>query len=387
MKYLYDALASEPWALQPEKLPVYAAIAKRENEAPEAVAAKLGRPLQNTRTVEMRGNAALIPVTGPIFRYANMFTQVSGATSLDILAKDFSAALEDPSIKSIVLNIDSPGGQAAGIAEFAQMVRAANKPVTAYVDGIAASAAYWIAAAANEVVISKTAMVGSIGAVIAIDTSKPTGTVEIVSSQSPNKRPDVTTDIGRAQIQARIDALAEVFIDDVAAYRGVSVDTVLADFGGGDILLGAAAVAARMADRISTLEEVLKSATGNPTMTTTNTATMNTAIQPADFETVVKQDWLADASLRREFLGFENYLNYRRATASSSVRILGGNENSAPAKMAINPGDDIDAIAKQEWSADPQLHAEFLDQFELYAAYRRAEAKSMIRVRSGRVNK
>lgn len=263
----FDLVASMPWAITPEMLGVISDIARRDNEPIEALEAKLGRPLQNTRTVSVRNGVAIVPVTGPVFRYANLFTRISGATSLDVLAQDFNAALDDPLVSSIVLNIDSPGGQANGIAEFAAMVRNSSKPVTAYVDGSAASAAYWIAAAAGDVVMSKTALVGSIGAVITVDPKSREGQLEIVSSQSPNKRPDLTTDAGRAQIQRMIDALAQVFIEDVAAYRGVSVETVLSDFGQGDVFIGAAAVERGMADRIGTLEEVIAELSGGKVKT------------------------------------------------------------------------------------------------------------------------
>lgn len=254
----FDLVAAQPWAMTPAMLETISSIARRENESPEAVEARLGRPLQNTRTVSMRGDVAVVPVSGPMLRYANMFSRVSGATSLEQLAQDFTAAVDDPAVRAIVLNFDSPGGQASGIAEFAQMVRAAAKPVVAYVDGSAASAAYWIASAADEIVISKTGEVGSIGAVVAIDTGKKSsGAIEIVSSQSPKKRVDVTTDEGRSLIQARIDAFAQVFIEDVARYRGVDVATVLEKFGQGDMRMGESAVTLGMADRVGTLEEVI----------------------------------------------------------------------------------------------------------------------------------
>lgn len=257
---LLDVLSS-PWAILPESLLEIQAICARHATGIKAdIAAletRLGRPLQNTRAVTMRGATALIPITGPVFRYANLFTEVSGATSLAVLASDFAAADANPAVREIVLIIDSPGGQANGIAEFAQLVRTASKPVTAYIDNTAASAGYWIASAASKIVMAKTAMVGSIGAVITIDARKTDGQVEIISSQSPNKRADVTTDAGRAQIQTLIDGLAQVFIEDVAAYRHVSVDTVLDKFGAGGMKLAKEAVALGMADRIGTLETLL----------------------------------------------------------------------------------------------------------------------------------
>lgn len=273
----FDLVAEVPWAIQPAMLQTIAAIARRDGESVEAVEARLGRPLQNARSVSVRNGVAVVPVTGPVFRYANLFTSISGATSLDVLARDFTAAIDDIQVKSIVLTIDSPGGQANGIAELAQMISRSSKPVVAYVDGIAASAAYWLASAAGEIVLSKTAEVGSIGAVVAIDAARSKGgPIEIVSGQSPKKRPDITTDDGRAQIQARVDRLAQVFIDDVAQYRGVTVDKVLADFGQGDVRMGSDAVALGMADRISTLEEVIAELAGKQRSSSTPaTPTLN----------------------------------------------------------------------------------------------------------------
>ncbi|MFM2126256.1 MAG: hypothetical protein RL328_2707, partial [Acidobacteriota bacterium] len=260
----FDLVASTPWAITPDMLETISAIARRENDPIEAVEARLGRPLQNTRAVTMRGNTAVIPITGPIFRYANLFTQISGATSLEVLAQDFTSALDNPQVENIVLNIDSPGGQATGISDFAAMVRASSKPVTAFIDGQAASAAYWIAAAAGDVVISKTAIAGNVGAVLSASVSRDQNRVEIVSSQSPNKRPDITTDQGRAQIQAVIDDLAQVFIDDVAAYRGMTAEAVIKDWNGGDVFTGEKAVALNLADRVGTFEEVIAGLSGKP---------------------------------------------------------------------------------------------------------------------------
>lgn len=259
--HAFDVIASQPWAIEPEMLNTIAAIARREGEGVEAVEAKLGRPLQNTRKVSMRGSVAVIPLTGPIFRYANLMTELSGATSLEVFARDFNAALDDPAVSAIVLDINSPGGQATGIADVAAMIRGAGKPVTAFVES-AASAAYWLASAAGSVVISKTGLAGNVGAVLGMTVSKDPNRVEIVSSQSPNKRPDVTTDAGRAQLQGLVDALAQVFIEDVAAHRGLTAEAVISDFGGGAVLVGERAVAAGMVDRIGTLEDVIAGLAG-----------------------------------------------------------------------------------------------------------------------------
>jgi len=266
----YNIVASRPWYIQREALETILAIADRQGDV-DALQTRLGRPLDNTRAVTMRSGVAVIPVAGPIMRYANLFTQISGATSTQELATDIQTALDNPYVRGIVLEIDSPGGEATGISELARTIAAARavKPIVAYVGGTGASAAYWIASAAGEVVIDDTAVLGSIGVVMSyLDTSKrdekaDVRRVEIVSSQSPDKRIDPNTETGRAKVQATVDALAGVFVDAVAANRGVTADTVMRDFGQGGVLVGTAAVAAGMADRIGSLESVIAQLAGN----------------------------------------------------------------------------------------------------------------------------
>lgn len=260
----FNLAAGSPWAILPEKLELILEVAARTREERaeldlEAVAAKLGRPLDNTRSVTVRDGVAVIPVEGPIFGKANLFTRISGATSIQELATDLRTALDSVSIRAILLDIDSPGGEVAGTAELAQMIRqcAERKPTLAYVSDYGCSAAYWLASAAGEVVLASTAQVGSIGVVGAYRTGKDSNRVELVSSQSPNKRPDPATESGKAQLQTLIDDIAGVFVADVAGYRGVSEEKVLADFGAGGCFIGASAVEAGLADGVGTFEECL----------------------------------------------------------------------------------------------------------------------------------
>lgn len=256
-----NAMLSEPWLILPDRLEQLAQVALRLNEAPEAVAAKLGRPLDNTRAVTIRDGVAIVPITGPIVRYADMFSEVSGLTSVEALARDLNEAAENPAVGAIVLEIDSPGGQAAGVADMAGIIAAIDKPIIAYIDNQAASAAYWFAAASDEIVISRAAMLGSVGVVVNANAKRADGTIQIVSSQSPHKRPDLSTESGRARVQTIVDDLAAVFIADVARFRGVSEETVTS--WEGDMLVGQKAVDAGMADRIGDLESIIAGLTGS----------------------------------------------------------------------------------------------------------------------------
>ena len=258
---VWNHAAGEPWAITESALSNILAIAARQNETPEAVSARLGRELENTQVTQERDGVAIIPVVGPLFRYANLFTAISGASSYEILAKDFTTALDNPDINGIVLDIDSPGGEVNGCAEFASMIFEARgrKPIVAYASGDAASGAYWIASACDEIVVSDTSSLGSIGVVAVYqgDKNKPGEAVEIVSSQSPFKRLDPQTDEGRTRLQKRIDAMAEVFVEAVARHRGVDPPTVKSDFGRGDVFVGQHAVQQGMADQTGTLERTI----------------------------------------------------------------------------------------------------------------------------------
>ncbi|MGE3774231.1 MAG: S49 family peptidase [Gammaproteobacteria bacterium] len=252
--------ATQSWAIERRALEHLLQIAAREHDPDfDAVLARQGERLRAAADVQVRDSVAILEIVGPIFPYANLFTRISGATSIDQAALDLHAALADPRVRAIVLNIDSPGGATKGISDFAKMVRGASKHVVAFVSGSAASAAYWIAAAAAEVVVSDTAIVGSIGIVAQIRLDEDDKLLEIVSSQSPDKRPNLRTDAGRAVVQRTVDELAQVFIEAVAGYRRVSTDKVTQDFGRGGVLVGRNAVTAGMGDSIGTLESVLES--------------------------------------------------------------------------------------------------------------------------------
>lgn len=199
---------------------------------------------------------AIISMIGLVTRYDGWCSSLFGGVSTQSVMDQFQAAFDDPSCYGVLFRPDSGGGDAAAIHDLSDMIFQSRdtKPVVAYVDNLAASAAYWPASGANKVVVAPPAFVGSIGVVTTVmrkmRDGKDDGTFEIVSSKSPNKRPDVNTDAGRAQIQARVDDLADVFINSVAKHRGVDASKVLSDFGQGGVLIGAKAVAAGMADQV-----------------------------------------------------------------------------------------------------------------------------------------
>ncbi len=215
--------------------------------------------MAGARLAMMRDGAAVIPIFGPIFPRANLVASSAGGTPLDAVMSDFRAALSSAQVERIVLLVDSPGGVVSGLAEAASAIRAAKKPVTAFVTGCAASAAYWLASQAGEIVLDPCASVGSIGVVVSMSRQEAPGadgrrTYEVVSSNAPHKRPDPTSAEGLAQIRAQLDGIETVFVSDVARARARSPEYVRKAFGRGGLLVGARAVSAGAADRVGTLD-------------------------------------------------------------------------------------------------------------------------------------
>jgi ClpP class serine protease len=276
---ILSAIRAERWAILPEYLDAIETIAVRAMdpevlarvtadghearlEETRAAVAATGDRLDGAMLSTVRDGAAVVPVLGPIFPRATLASSSAGGAGLDAIMRDFRVAQASPQVERIVMLFDSPGGVVSGLGEAADAIRASQKPVTAFVTGIAASAAYWLASQASEIVMESAASVGSIG-VVATRTRQvgpdAQGRVasEIVSSNAPYKRPDPDTEDGRAAIQAEVDAIEAVFIGHVAKGRGVSASTVRAEFGRGAMVAARAAVEAGMADRIGTLDGVL----------------------------------------------------------------------------------------------------------------------------------
>ncbi|MBV4487003.1 S49 family peptidase [Pseudomonas sp. SWRI153] len=262
MPRAFELAASQPWLMLPGALDNLLTIADRMGD-PAALETRTGMRLDNSRTVSVRNGVAIIPVVGPVFRYANLFTEISGATSTQVLATDLQTALDDPKITAIILNVDSPGGVAAGINELADQIHAARdrKRIVAYIGGTGASAAYWIASAASEIVIDETALAGSIGvvveAVVGGEEANGRKRYQIVSRNAPNKRVDLSTEEGRAKVGETVDAMGDVFVAKVARNLGVEPERVpeMGDFGG--LRVGAAAVESGLAHRLGSLETLI----------------------------------------------------------------------------------------------------------------------------------
>ena len=268
--YVLQAFVETPWAILPRQLIVLQEIVVRhvsgEKLSAEEVQTRIHgarRPSSDRRT----GSVAVLPLFGTIFPRANMMTDMSGATSAERFGKEFAALVRDPDVGAIVLDVDSPGGQVDGIEELSKQIFDARgqKPVVAVADHLMASAAYWIGTAADEVVISPSGEVGSIG-VFAVheDVSKALDQEGIkVSLISQGKfkiegNPfEPLSEEARGAIHTRVRDYYDAFVDAIARNRAVKSDDVRNGFGEGRVVGARQAVALGMADRIGTLEETV----------------------------------------------------------------------------------------------------------------------------------
>jgi ClpP class serine protease len=213
----------------------------------------IGERSEGQDLVRIRGNVGILDIDGPIVHRASGVSKVSGLTSIEGLGREF----QELEANSDIDLMDTPGGVVAGTSEFADMVAKCTKRTVAYIYGAAASAGYWIASAADKIISSDVGAVGSIGVVMTAYIYESENRVEVVSSQSPNKRLSLKSKEGKKNAQEVVDDMADIFIGAVAKYRKTTSDDILKNYGQGKIFVAKQALERGMIDGISTLSDLL----------------------------------------------------------------------------------------------------------------------------------
>jgi signal peptide peptidase SppA len=215
------------------------------------------------------GNTAIIPIMGSLVMRSDWMMEMSGMTSYARIEGMLAHALDNPDVKNILLEIDSPGGEVAGAFDLADRIfeaRARGKPITAVASETAASAAYLLASAANEIVVPRTASVGSVGVVAAhMDYSKKLEKqgVAVTLMYAGEKKVDGNPyqplpDSVKAEWLAEIRDVYSMFVETVARNMGMSADKVRSTEAG--MFMGSKAVDAGMAHRVNTFANELNNA-------------------------------------------------------------------------------------------------------------------------------
>lgn len=224
--------------ITPEAQAEFAASAMREDAD--------GNPSNYT----VVGDVARIAIEGLLTPRPDFFTWFFGYgnTTYSSIRKGLALAELNPTVKSIQLDINSPGGRVDGLFDTLGDLEAVRKPKRTITE-FAASAAYSLAALGGSIEVTNAAVeVGSIGVATSIFVDQDV--VDIASTDAPNKRPDVTTEAGKAVVRAELDELHVLFVDAIARGRGTTAKDVNENFGRGGLVIATRAKQLGMVDRI-----------------------------------------------------------------------------------------------------------------------------------------
>lgn len=240
----------------------------------DEIAQRIGRdPMAATekRKSSIAGDIAVIPIVGVISHRAALVGEVSmpsAGVSVMETRNRFRQAMNNPNVGTIVLDVDSPGGAVDGVPELAAEIFAARneKRIIAVANTMAASAAYWLASAATEMVVTPSGEVGSIGVYMvhrdlsaAYEADGIKHTVIKAGEHKAEGNPyEPLTEDTIQYWESQINEYYTSFINAIAQYRGVSAKDVKANWGQGRTLTASAAKKAGMVDRVATFDQVLE---------------------------------------------------------------------------------------------------------------------------------
>ncbi len=286
LHHIADRVLGRPLLLHPSKvevilhvlegrIPIGGALPPLGPDASRFVGTNRAADGKTQMTYRVDNGVALISVIGSLVNRGAWIGAYSGMTSYEGIAKqldDVSADFDAGKVRGLVLDMDSPGGEATGMFTVAAKVRAlaAKMPVIACVNDMAASAAYGIASQASEIVVSPTSIVGSIGVVLThVDRSKElankglTATMIFAGAHKVDGHPfGPLPDAVKADLQAEVFQFYDQFVNLVGQGRGERMTDQQARATEARTYIGQDAVDRGLADRVATLEEVTSSLRG-----------------------------------------------------------------------------------------------------------------------------
>lgn len=230
---------------------------------PRGTKAEAGEVLP--RMYSRKDGVGVVTVRGPLINTENEITAWLGIATYPAIREAFVFAATDDKASRVLLDIESGGGQVSGVNDTAKLIAEVNKlkPVTAYTDGMAASAAYWLAASAGEIFSSETALLGSIGVITThMDYSealKKDGIKATVLRAGENKAlghpAEPLSDKARTQIEAQLHTVYDIFTASIADARGLPLASA-DSWANGNEFLGADAHAIGLSDGVSSADKV-----------------------------------------------------------------------------------------------------------------------------------
>jgi len=297
--HLLSFAIEHPWAITPTMLSVISSVIARHIAGIDASEDEIQAALVNRQNLPQPsagGSVALIRVHGVIAPRMNLLSDFSGGTTFEGLSAQLREAVSNKAIKTIVLDIDSPGGSVQGASEFAREVMAARakRPVIAQINHVAASAAFWLASAATKIVASPSAHAGSVGVYTAhndiSEALKQLGIKRTYISAGKGKVDGLEaamSDDARGRVQALVDGAYERMVGDIVKGRGkgVTAEQIRNDWKA-FVYAAEEARSNGMVDEIATLEQTLASLaptslTDGAAAATDSTPTLDTVQEPS----------------------------------------------------------------------------------------------------------
>lgn len=209
-------------------------------------------------------STAVIGMSGPIMKYDNC-----GDPGTKTYSSILEKAKSNPNINSVVLVMDSPGGTVDGTMDLATLVKNFNKPIVAFVDGLMASAAYWIGSGANEIIANnETSTIGSIGTMISFADvqkmweEKGVKFHYITADASIDKNKDfLDARQGNYKLlKEKLNAINDLFLAGVTENRGSKLDLKKENVLTGKTYLAQDSLANGLIDSINTFEYAVERA-------------------------------------------------------------------------------------------------------------------------------
>lgn len=268
----FERLLGKPWAITREaaieiatRLAAHGYADATEQRVAQLEAARQAPP---RRAAADGSELAVIPLRGTITPRGSLFSLIfGGGGGLQMFREQFRQAVADGNVSAIVLDIDSPGGLIDLVPEATSEILSArgSKPIIAVANTTCASAAYWLASAADTIVATPSAQVGSIGVfTIHEDFSKMDERIGIKTTlisagdfKTDGNPYEPLSKTARAALQQEVDDLYGMFTGQVAEGRGVSPKAVQAGYGRGRCVLADQALTLGMIDRVETLEQTV----------------------------------------------------------------------------------------------------------------------------------
>jgi ClpP class serine protease len=202
------------------------------------------------RNMKVAGDTAEIAIEGALTRRLNYYAYYYGGgnTAYQDIINALAIAQSDPTIKRVLLRMNSCGGNVDGLFETLAALESFSKPIET-VASEACSAAYAIAALTNRITgATPAAIFGSIGVACTYIFFDDVEEIAITSTEAPDKRPDVRTEEGKAVVRRELDAIHDLFVDAIARGRKTTVKNVNANFGRGACVLCMEAMRLGMCD-------------------------------------------------------------------------------------------------------------------------------------------